>query len=53
MVWARLTAPDRYFYPRPPRGGRRVGCAGSLVIDLFLSTPSARRATFFSTISTT
>ena len=34
-----------YFYPRPPRGGRRVCRAGRLVIDLFLSTPSARRAT--------
>ena len=35
----------RYFYPRPPRGGRRgVGVAtqGHFV---FLSTPSARRAT--------
>ena len=35
-----------YFYPRPPRGGRQlwfvVHCQGSL----FLSTPSARRATF-------
>ena len=35
----------RYFYPRPPRGGRQlwfvVHCQGSL----FLSTPSARRAT--------
>ena len=33
------------FYPRPPRGGRRPG---KLVLDcvyLFLSTPSARRAT--------
>ena len=34
-----------YFYPRPPRGGRQlrfvVHCQGSL----FLSTPSARRAT--------
>ena len=35
----------RYFYPRPPRGGRRG--LKSLVdyTDLFLSTPSARRAT--------
>ena len=35
----------RYFYPRPPRGGRRqssfLGCSRFL----FLSTPSARRAT--------
>ena len=34
-----------HFYPRPPRGGRR---AGYVVIGdtlVFLSTPSARRAT--------
>ena len=33
------------FYPRPPRGGRRTvpGITGD--VDLFLSTPSARRAT--------
>ena len=39
-------ATTAYFYPRPPRGGRQP-----LVLDLieqaeFLSTPSARRATF-------
>ena len=33
------------FYPRPPRGGRRVRCRSSLRINKFLSTPSARRAT--------
>ena len=34
-----------YFYPRPPRGGRRA-CNGQLtLLDTFLSTPSARRAT--------
>ena len=34
-----------YFYPRPPRGGRRlIAKIGSLIIS-FLSTPSARRAT--------
>ena len=41
--WSRAT--PKYFYPRPPRGGRR--CA-ALCIDFFvqfLSTPSARRAT--------
>ena len=34
------------FYPRPPRGGRRPGshCYGGM--GQFLSTPSARRATF-------
>ena len=37
------------FYPRPPRGGRpkRFATPGSNNIK-FLSTPSARRATFFS-----
>ena len=36
---------SRYFYPRPPRGGRleMVECVG--LPNLFLSTPSARRAT--------
>ena len=33
------------FYPRPPRGGRRPGQFVLDCIDLFLSTPSARRAT--------
>ena len=35
----------RNFYPRPPRGGRRVGSELALPTELFLSTPSARRAT--------
>ena len=39
-----LTFP-RYFYPRPPRGGRPVRKAAGLPTNLFLSTPSARRAT--------
>ena len=33
------------FYPRPPRGGRRADSAGSRNGGIFLSTPSARRAT--------
>ena len=33
------------FYPRPPRGGRHVRRGDCGRIDLFLSTPSARRAT--------
>ena len=33
------------FYPRPPRGGRRVFDDIQRSHDLFLSTPSARRAT--------
>ena len=37
---------DSYFYPRPPRGGRR-DCIRTLTTPArFLSTPSARRATF-------
>ena len=34
-----------YFYPRPPRGGRRAGSVRGMAVNLFLSTPSARRAT--------
>ena len=39
---------DQYvgdFYPRPPRGGRLVPHSSNLAAILFLSTPSARRAT--------
>ena len=35
-----------YFYPRPPRGGRRDGIVPGDITVKFLSTPSARRATF-------
>ena len=40
-------ASGKYFYPRPPRGGRQF--AGMLIdkMLIFLSTPSARRATAF------
>ena len=34
-----------YFYPRPPRGGRRIATVDGNVTVTFLSTPSARRAT--------
>ena len=34
-----------YFYPRPPRGGRLVRTSTAVVADVFLSTPSVRRAT--------
>ena len=34
-----------HFYPRPPRGGRLPTSAGATTTFLFLSTPSARRAT--------
>ena len=33
------------FYPRPPRGGRPPAFCGLGSADVFLSTPSARRAT--------
>ena len=36
-----------YFYPRPPRGGRPDRVAPRFSAFLFLSTPSARRATRF------
>ena len=42
---ARLAPAGRYFYPRPPLGGRRVRVAGEFPRQEFLSTPSARRAT--------
>ena len=35
----------RNFYPRPPRGGRPTGRKARNINKLFLSTPSARRAT--------
>ena len=38
-------AAPRYFYPRPPRGGRPETCRASVSQKIFLSTPSARRAT--------
>ncbi len=34
-----------YFYPRPPRGGRQRTFFTRLTTRVFLSTPSARRAT--------
>ena len=41
-----FTATTANFYPRPPRGGRRsVSIIGWMPETLFLSTPSARRAT--------
>ena len=35
-----------YFYPRPPRGGRLDAGKATIMANLFLSTPSARRATY-------
>ena len=40
---AKLVIDD--FYPRPPRGGRLDGKTVVELDKLFLSTPSARRAT--------
>ena len=39
------TTTRRYFYPRPPRGGRLLEAVNCAQLSLFLSTPSARRAT--------
>ena len=39
-----------YFYPRPPRGGRLDSDFRSLWDKLFLSTPSARRATLHNSV---
>ena len=41
----RLRRPAQDFYPRPPRGGRRSSVNTESSLPLFLSTPSARRAT--------
>ena len=40
-----------HFYPRPPRGGRPMSSFGLPLIALFLSTPSARRATSVNDLS--
>ena len=45
-AWAMWSSQQQNdFYPRPPRGGRQVLPADTAKINLFLSTPSARRAT--------
>ena len=45
-MWPRKTGRwGGYFYPRPPRGGRRPRSPRSRGSWTFLSTPSARRAT--------
>ena len=41
----RAVLPLSYFYPRPPRGGRPLAAHAVVVRLIFLSTPSARRAT--------
>ena len=35
------------FYPRPPRGGRLLVRVCTMLLVIFLSTPSARRATLW------
>ena len=37
--------PAIYFYPRPPRGGRLFSKISTRAVEIFLPTPSARRAT--------
>ena len=37
--------PPKNFYPRPPRGGRQTYTEYMNLMNEFLSTPSARRAT--------
>ena len=48
---AEAPAPSRDFYPRPPRGGRRDVRWSADLSEVFLSTPSARRATTVRTIT--
>ena len=45
MVVHCVMCKPKYFYPRPPRGGRRVTRQDFIHVKRFLSTPSARRAT--------
>ena len=40
------TSNQRHFYPRPPQGGRHSPVLCCRRSEIFLSTPSARRATF-------
>ena len=45
IIWLEAIPPARNFYPRPPRGGRLTSLTPENWNVLFLSTPSARRAT--------
>ena len=47
MTPSSRTSSAAYFYPRPPRGGRRAAGAVRTAASKFLSTPSARRATTY------
>ena len=51
-MWSSLPA-VRDFYPRPPRGGRLNNHRRTVTSLIFLSTPSARRATESSKVSRT
>ena len=42
---AQIAKLKKYFYPRPPRGGRPGAIFSEQLVKGFLSTPSARRAT--------
>ena len=44
-MWLDAQFAVRYFYPRPPRGGRPGYNVENIHPEIFLSTPSARRAT--------
>ena len=44
-ITGRLALGTTYFYPRPPREGRRAVSWPASLMLVFLSTPSARRAT--------
>ena len=45
QVHTNVTFSLLYFYPRPPRGGRQTIFESNYLPYIFLSTPSARRAT--------
>ena len=45
MLSRTASSASRYFYPRPPRGGRLLVPRNLTDYQVFLSTPSARRAT--------
>ena len=45
FLFSAFVVEQKHFYPRPPRGGRLPSRSISLNDYIFLSTPSARRAT--------
>ena len=45
LFWDNFVKECANFYPRPPRGGRLTGNGQDGALEVFLSTPSARRAT--------